>query len=112
MKINPITGAVAGLAGAVAVLLVLVMLVRTWGLAEAVREGQQANTRTLDLIESCTTVGGECYDRGQEQTADVIELLNTYQRRVVTLAAACADRPDTQSAREIERCVNKALAQG
>lgn len=109
MSRRPVTGAVAGFLAMLAVLLVLVMLVRTWGVAESVRGGQQANTRTLELIESCTTVGGECYERSQQSTTDVIGLLNNYQRRVVTLAVACADRPEVQTVDQVRRCVEQGL---
>lgn len=112
MNRGPVAGAVAGFAAMLAVLLVLVMLVRTWGLAESVRGSQQSNTRTLELIESCTTVGGECYQRSQKRTADVVGLLNNYQRRIVTLAAACADRPRAQTVEQIRQCVEQGLDTG
>lgn len=109
MRGRPVAGAIMGFGLAVVVLLVLLVLVRTWSLAQSVRESQRANTRTLELIESCTTAGGKCYEHNQETTADVIGLLNDYQRRVVTLAAACADQPETQTAAQIRRCIDAGL---
>lgn len=109
MRPRPVVGAVAGFLAAVAVLLVVLMLVRTWGVTESVQEGQRANTRTLELIESCTTAGGECYERGQENTANVIGVLNDYQRRVVALAVACADQPGNQTVEQVTRCVERGL---
>lgn len=106
---RPVAGAILAVSVAIAGLLVLVILVRTWGLTQSVRESQKSNTRTLDLIESCTTVGGDCYEDSQQRTADVVRLLNGYQRRVVTLAAACADRADTQTAAQIRRCIDDGL---
>lgn len=96
MRKTPLAGAVSFGAGALAILLVLFMLIRTWDSAEQ--------------IESCTTVGGECYERGQKQTGRAIAMLNAYQREVVILAAACADRPGIQGEAEIRRCVDRGLA--
>lgn len=95
MRKTPLAGAVTYGAGAVAILLVLFMLIQTWDSA--------------DQIESCTTVGGECYKRGERQTAKAIGMLNAYQREVVILAAACADRPGVQGEAEIRRCVDRGL---
>lgn len=76
--------------------------------ATQIREAQVTNTQTINntdetlrLIRDCTQPEGECYQRGQDNTADVVDnigLLSAY-------AAACADQPEQQSADEIQACV-------
>ncbi len=60
------------------------------------------NTKdTLELVRDCTQPQGECYQRSQDSTAEVVDnigLLSTY-------AAACADQPEQQTAEEIRACV-------
>lgn len=58
-----------------------------------IRESQKTNTgtlnnsqRTLDVVQSCTTPGRDCYENGQKQTAAAVGDIN----RVVILAAACS----------------------
>lgn len=58
-----------------------------------IRQSQVTNTttlnnssRVLELVEDCTTPGGECYQRGRENTAGAVGDIG----RVTVLAAACA----------------------
>jgi hypothetical protein len=71
-----------------------------------IRTSQRANAETLRLIQDCTQPGGECYDRGQKQTADVVADLN----RAAVYAAACADKPGVQGKDEIYACVIRLFA--
>lgn len=61
---------------------------------------------TAEQIESCTTPGRPCFERGQRQTASAIETIN----RVTILAAACADQPRRQTVEQIQFCVLRRLA--
>lgn len=79
-------------AGAIVVLLV-VMLIQLRHLAEK-------NEGSLQLIKDCTTSGGECYERGRKNTADVVEILNEFTVYVI----ACADRAGVQTVEEIREC--------
>lgn len=108
-------GALAGVGVAVLSILVLVLLVRTWSLADAIRESQVTNTKTvrntatiaedtkatLDLVQGCVTVGESCYQQGQSQTAAAVGSINDF----AIWAAACADQPGTQAVEEIEHCI-------
>ena len=51
-----------------------------------IRENQRDTKASLALIRSCTSPGGECYKRGQQQTGAAVATIN----RVVILAAACS----------------------
>lgn len=66
----------------------------------------QGNHKTLDAINSCTHPGRECYQHGQQQTAQAVASIN----KVVVLAAYCAARAPHQSITEIQRCVINHLA--
>lgn len=100
-------GVIGLVLGACAVALVVAVIVAAVT-ATQIRESQVTNTRTientqatLDLIRDCTEPSGECYQRGQDSTADAVDnigLLSAY-------AAACADQPETQTADEIQACV-------
>ena len=83
---------VYGGTGAIVVLLV-VMLIQLRSLAEQ-------NKGSLQLIEDCTTAGGECYERGRKNTAGVVEILNEFEVYVI----ACADRAGVQTVEEIREC--------
>lgn len=66
------------------------------------------NISTRDVLEevrSCTTPGGECYQRGQESTVKAVGDIN----RIVVYAAACADRRGVNTEQEIQACVLKLL---
>ncbi len=76
------------------------------------RESQvKANDQTLAIIKDCTQVGGKCYERGQQQTRDVL----TAAQRIIILAAACSAEVPTASTVDariaaITDCVTKRLA--
>lgn len=86
----------------------------------AIRDQQQETTPliessndTLDAIEklaaeirSCTTPGQDCYERGQRQTADAVDVINN----AVVYAAACADQRGVQGQDEIYACVVRRMA--
>jgi hypothetical protein len=86
-------------------LLLLGNLQSTGNAVDAIRDSQKANQSTLhttqdtaQLIKSCVTPGGECYERGQEQTGEAVGGINRY----VVLSAACAvkiatDTPDLET---------------
>jgi hypothetical protein len=73
---------------------------------QTIRESQKASQETLRIIRSCTTPGAECFDRGQQQTADAVEDIN----RVAVFAAVCADKRGVQGEGEIYACVVRLLA--
>lgn len=58
-----------------------------------------------DLIIDCTTPGGECYQRGQEQTARVVAGLNV----VSQYSVICGER--TNGEQNILDCVNQEVKQ-
>lgn len=71
---------------------------------------------TRDALLDCTTPSGECYQRGQEQTAKAVaDLVKANRqdevgtRRIVILAAACAEAIDDATALQIQRCVDEQL---
>lgn len=81
--------------------------------SQRIRDTQVTNTRTLDtadrtldLIRDCTEPGGECFDRGQKRTADVVADLN----KAAVYAAACADKRGVQGEDEIYACVVRLFA--
>jgi hypothetical protein len=85
---------------------------------QAIRNGklnEEARAASLDaaraavLIKSCTTPEGKCYQRQQEQTGDLLGLPEGPINTVVVTAIACADQPNTQTDREIIRCVETTL---
>lgn len=113
---RPWLGAVVGVLIGVLLVSVLAMLVRTFSLADSIRESQKANTgtllssqQTLKAVEDCTQPVGDCFKRGQKATASAVGDIN----RVVILAAACsvgldqrlsvAERQDVISACVIDR---------
>ena len=57
-------------------------------------------------ILSCTQPKGECNQRGQRQTSGAIDDIN----KITVYAAACADRPYTQTEAQIYACVMQKLA--
>lgn len=110
-----VLGTVAGVAVGVLLVLLIALLIRTWTLADEIRETQRVNTgtlttseETLDRINDCTTPGRKCYDKGQKRTAEAVGDIN----RVIVLAAACADQPQRQTVIEIQNCVIAELARG
>lgn len=76
----------------------------------AIRATQNERGETLTVIKDCTQVGGECYERGQRQNADVLASAQV----IVVLAAACAvDVTASQTVNErqaqISSCITKRL---
>ena len=100
--------AIAATALALSMIIIIVAILVAATKSTEIRDAQQANTKTientqatLDLIRDCTQPEGECYQRSQDSTAEVVDnigLLSTY-------AAACADQPEQQTAEEIRACV-------
>lgn len=70
------------------------------------RDLAERNTAVLDTVRSCTTPGRPCYEDSRRRTAKVVTDIN----RVSLLAAACADRPRSQTVEEIQSCVIERLA--
>lgn len=91
----------------IVVMLVIAVVVAAVTVSQ-IRGDQVDNTETIDntadtleIIKDCTQPEGECYQRSQDSTAEVVDnigLLSTY-------AAACADQPEQQTADEIRDCV-------
>lgn len=91
-------------------LVVLWMMSTQALLVWAAVEGHYTRQALLD----CTAPSGDCYKEAQKQTASVVESLNksgdqraALTRKYARLAAACADKPGTQSAQTIEICINQ-----
>lgn len=103
---RPILGALFGLAIGVLVVLVLTLLVRTWGLADQIRQAQKGNVSTLHVVRDCTDPGGTCFKRGQKSTAKAVASIN----KITVYAAACADKPGNQTVTQIQSCVIRKLA--
>ncbi len=60
---------------------------------------------TREKIADCTTPNGECYQRGEERTGEVLIDVG----EIVRLTMACADKAGVQTEEEIQRCVEKGL---
>lgn len=58
-----------------------------------------------DLIVDCTSPGGECFERGQQQTAEVVAGLNI----VTQFSVICGERENGEAA--ILDCVNQEVTQ-
>lgn len=105
---------IVGLLSALLLVIVLALLVGTGSSSqdaeentEAIEQTQRDNRELLRLIKSCTTPGEECFQEGQERTADAIADIN----RVTVYAASCADKPGVQGQAEIYACVVELLAE-
>lgn len=109
MTRHSLFGLLAGLLAGVAVVGVVLLLGNTSrntdetaDLAAELRAAQAANTRTLELIESCTIrPSGRCA-RLQAESREQFS-------RLITLAAYCADQPYTQTVAQIERCIREGI---
>jgi glutaminase len=106
-------GVLVALLVATCVILVVSRIAQTAQLAAEIRGSQVTNTKTLNnsdqvlkVIQDCTQPDGECYKRGQSQTAAAVSSIN----KVVILAAACAGQHPGQSVVQIQNCVVKRLA--
>jgi hypothetical protein len=62
------------------------------------------NHRLVARIESCTSPGGECYQRGQKQTGEAVENINKF----VIWAAECSN--DGEPDPVVERCIKQKFA--
>lgn len=65
------------------------------------------NKATMDLVEDCTSPGGECYDRGARRTGEAVGTIN----QITIYAAACAKQPANVTVRQIQACVEELLAE-
>jgi hypothetical protein len=79
---------------------------RRLGLANANLNRQ--NSRIVERIESCTTVGDQCYEEGAKRTQGAIGELISQTLRVDIAVARCAKVTDTDAA--LEACVRRDLA--
>lgn len=107
-----IAGAVVGLALGGFAVLVLVLLAQVAQLSDAIRQTQldntarnEADSRSLALIESCALESGDCRQAAVQRSANVIEATN----RFTALVVACADQPGTQTAQTILACVQEKI---
>lgn len=113
MKRTRFAWAVASIMTALTVVCLVVAVFTSAAKSTQIRESQVTNTRTLEntestleIVKDCTQAGGECFERNQRQTRDVVTDLN----RVAVLAAACADKRGVQGEGEIYACVVRSLA--
>lgn len=74
-------------------------------LGDAARAAEAAE-KGVDLIQDCTSPGGDCYARSQRRTAAILSDFN----QAVVFAAACADKRGVQGEHEIYACVVRLLA--
>jgi hypothetical protein len=101
--------AVGGLVGSLLLGVVIAAQIRN---AQVERQPQlQADSETLSIIKSCTEPTGECYKRGQKQTARVLSDVS----RIIILAAACAvdvTPAETVADRQlsIQNCISDRIA--
>jgi hypothetical protein len=88
-----------------ALLVIVALLVCSLaGIAVANRISNQQNAQIIRQIESCTTVGGDCYEQSTTRTNEVAEQL----LRANIAVAICARTEDTPDA--IEACVTGRVA--
>ncbi len=107
-------GALAGFLAAAAALGIVYVVFQTFQTTQAIEQTQDQGAQTLALIKSCTTPSGSCAQQNTERTGEVIELieqnsrqLHQQTRRIAAIAAACADKPGTQTTRQIAACIRK-----
>lgn len=120
---RPWLGAVSGFLAGIAVLGLVFVVLGTYSNTdatdadvEAIRQTQKDTRATLNLIRSCTTPAGQCYEDGNKRTGEAIAAIVESQtslhretRRYAATAAACADRPGPQTTRQIARCIRKEI---
>lgn len=108
------------LAGVVVVVAVVTSTIVSARNTALIRQTQLTNTgilkstkQTAELVEECTTPGGECYERGQENTGKAVSDIG----RVTVLAAACAaslspEQVDVPTRADmIQRCIEQQLSE-
>jgi hypothetical protein len=65
-------------------------------------------------VRSCTTPGGDCYQRAQAQTAQAVATLNAASLRIMVVAVECerstSGIPANQQEAAFEKCVNDRAA--
>jgi hypothetical protein len=64
------------------------------------------NHELLTRVTSCTTPGGDCYQRGQSNTGAAVATIN----KVVILTASCATHHPEYTTVELTGCVTRHLA--
>jgi hypothetical protein len=67
-------------------------------------------------IVDCTTPEGKCFAENQRRTAEAVKNIaedgierEAVTRRIISLAASCADEPGSQTYKEIEACIRDRL---
>jgi hypothetical protein len=67
-------------------------------------------------IVNCTTPEGKCFAENQRRTAEAVRAIaedgierEAVTRRIISLAASCADEPGPQTYKEIEACIRDRL---
>lgn len=110
-KRRQLTGALLGTLIGVLVVGLIVLLVSTWQLTTALREGQKdsaergkAIVRSTELIEDCTQPDGECFQEGQRRTAEAVIGINDNNRATIAAALACQADGITEE-RDFARCI-------
>ena len=97
---------VGGLVGAIGVVcLIVASLVYLVNIASKIQQVQAETTKRGQEIQSCTTPGGACYERSQQQTGAAVGSIN----QVTILAVACARQPGNDTEAEVKACVEKGL---
>jgi len=86
-------------------LLATVLIVRQTQVDNAERA---EDTKVLaEQIKSCTTPGGECFQRGERRTAKAVGAIGAVNKRSAAAAAACAQT--RREYRAILRCINRTI---
>jgi hypothetical protein len=85
---------------------VIGVVVQTFSLLSTVRETQKVSKSSVETIRDCTEPEGQCYQESQKRTAKVVADIG----KVSAYAAACADRPGTQTEDDVLACVLRRLA--
>ena len=91
------------------VVLLVVAVIQTWVLADDIRNAQKSNQSVLGYVQDCTTPGGECFERGQDQTAQAVSGINAGTLRIIAAALACEADGITERA-ELAECTTKRAA--
>jgi hypothetical protein len=66
-----------------------------------IKRAADSASSTNEQVLDCLRPEGVCFKRSQQQTGDVVASIN----EISQYAAACADRPGSQSLDEIRRCI-------
>lgn len=88
----------------IAVMMITATISNTIVITE-IRNAQRNSRAAVDAIKDCTTPGRKCFTRSQRQTGKVVGSLND----MTVIAAACADRPNSQTLMQIKRCIVKEI---